>query len=47
MQDLADVCSNHHTTLLHRRRCRIIKVPYLTQIKEKKAVDSKYMDTLY
>ena len=39
-----------HTCVLittpQRRRCRIVKVPYLARVKEKKALDGKYMATL-
>ena len=40
-------CQTHAlTTTPQRRRFRLVKVSYLTRAKEKKAADSKYMDTL-
>ena len=34
------------TTTPQRLHCRIVKVPYLPRVKEKKAIDGKYMATL-
>ena len=34
------------TTTPQRRRCRIVKMPYLNRVKEKKAIDGKHIGTL-